>query len=197
MLGGTIRGKRTRLRCPREEDLTSYARWMADLRVRHAGAIWHEPAAIATWKDRLTEQGKSKESALWSIEADDVVIGMLLGSFGWDAPMSDHITIEHFIIDPERWGAGYGFDAALAFHRYALDYLNRRWCDVSINENNAGARRIAGKLGYEEFGHGHAVHFIDGRYVDALFLRLERATWAERWGASEREYEPLPPEAWA
>ncbi|MDP9266675.1 MAG: GNAT family N-acetyltransferase [Chloroflexota bacterium] len=196
MLGGTIRGKRTRLRCPREDDLASYARWMADLRVRHRGAIWHEPAAPATWKERLAEQAKDKESALWSIEAEGAVIGMLLGSFGWDAPMSDHISIQHFIVDPDRWGGGYGFDAALAFHRYVLDYLDRRWCDVSVHEDNVAARRIAEKLGYLEFAHGHAVHYRDGRYVDELLLRLDRAAWKERWGASEREYEPLPPEAW-
>ncbi len=197
MLGGTVRGKRTRLRCPREDDLGPYGRWMADVRVRHSGAVWHEPAWIATWKERLTEQAKDKESILWSIEVEGELVGMLRGSFGWDAPMSDHISIEHFIVDPERWGSGYGFDAALSFHRYALDYLSRRWCDISIREDNAAARRIADKLGYEEFGHGHAVHYVDGRYVDELSLRLPRETWLERWGASEREYEQLAPEAWA
>ena len=195
MLGGTVRGKRTRLRCPREGDLPSYGRWMADLRVRHAGEIWHEPAWIGTWKERLTEQAKDKESVLWSIEADDALVGMVRGSFGWDAPMSDHISIEQFIVDPERWRQGLGFDAAIALHRYALDYLSRRWCDVAIRENNTAARRIAEKLGYEEFAHGHAVHYVDGRYVDELSLRLTREAWLERWGASEREYEPLAPEA--
>src|SRR4030081_1118652 len=52
-LGGIIRGKRTTLRIPTEEDLPAYSRWMADLRVRRISPVWHEPAMPATWKERL------------------------------------------------------------------------------------------------------------------------------------------------
>ena len=40
-LGGTIRGKRTTLRTPTEDDLAGYNRWMADMRVRHLARVWH------------------------------------------------------------------------------------------------------------------------------------------------------------
>ena len=55
-----MRGKRTVLRTPVEDDLASYSRWMADLRVRHASQIWHEPAMPATWKERLKEQARAR-----------------------------------------------------------------------------------------------------------------------------------------
>src|SRR5207237_1325039 len=68
-LGGTIRGKTTTLRLPVEADLASYNDWMADMRVRHAHWVWHEPAMPATWKERFTEAAKDKQLLLWSIES--------------------------------------------------------------------------------------------------------------------------------
>ena len=64
-LGGVIRGKRTTLRTPTEDDLAAYSRWMADMRVRHASPIWHEPAMPVTWKERLKEQAKEQRAVLW------------------------------------------------------------------------------------------------------------------------------------
>src|SRR5690348_18023978 len=75
-LGGIIRGKTTMLRTPVEADLASFNRWMADLRVRHATRIWHEPAMPATWKERFAEQTKSENAVLWSIDSGDALAGL-------------------------------------------------------------------------------------------------------------------------
>ena len=63
-LGGTIRGKTTALRLPVDADLDAYNRWMADMRVRRAHRVWHEPAMPATWKDRFKEIAKEKNSSV-------------------------------------------------------------------------------------------------------------------------------------
>ena len=83
-LGGIIRGKRTTLRTPTEDDLVAYNRWMADMRVRHATRVWHEPAMPATWKERFTEQTKDKNAVLWSVEADARLVGLVRFEFGWN-----------------------------------------------------------------------------------------------------------------
>jgi RimJ/RimL family protein N-acetyltransferase len=186
-LGGTIRGKKATLRLPTEADLDTYNRWMADMRVRRAHRVWHEPAMPATWKDRFKEAAKDKQTVLWSIEAADKLVGFALGHL-WS--MGNGFDVNQFVIDPDDWRKGYGSDAALALHRYLFDYLDLRLVTVDVRADNQAARRIATKLGYTEFAHGHEVHYRDGAYVDELKLRMDKETWQERWSA-EREYPPL------
>ena len=130
-LGGTIRGKKTTLRLPTEADLETYNRWMADMRVRRAQSVWHEPAMPATWQDRFKEIAKEKMDVLWSIDAEGHVVGFAAGSF-WSVTESG-FTLRHFVIDPDEWRKGYGFDAALALHRYLFDYLDLRRSGVEFS----------------------------------------------------------------
>jgi RimJ/RimL family protein N-acetyltransferase len=184
-LGGIIKGKTATLRTPVEADLAAYNRWMADMRVRHLIRAWHQPAMPATWKERLKEQTKDKDSVLWSIEADGALVGLVRFAFGWN----DHNFgwVDQLIIDPDSWRRGHGADAALALHRYLFDYLDLRRVNVTIRSDATGAIAIARRLGYVEFARGHEVHFRDGGYSDELWMLVERAAWDERF-PSEREY---------
>ncbi|TMC77270.1 MAG: GNAT family N-acetyltransferase [Chloroflexi bacterium] len=192
-LGGTIRGRKTTLRLPVEADLETYNRWMADMRVRRAHSVWHEPAMPATWKERFKEAAKDKMGVIWSIDAEGRLIGLATGNF-W-SPTEPGFTLRHFLIDPEVWRKGYGFDAALALHRYLFDYLDLRRAGVEIRADNAAGLRIADRLGYAEYARGHEVHYRDGAYVDEIQLLMSKETWYERWGATEREYPPIAADA--
>lgn len=192
-LGGTIRGKRTTLRLPAEADLDTYNRWMADMRVRRAHRVWHEPAMPATWKDRFKETAKDKMGVLWSIDADGRIVGFAAGNF-WSVT-EPGFTLRQFVIDPDEWRKGYGFDAALALHRYLFDYLDLPRVGIEIRADNIGAQRIAERLGYVEYARGHEVHYRDGGYVDEIQLFMSKDVWRDRWGATEREYAPLAADA--
>jgi RimJ/RimL family protein N-acetyltransferase len=192
-LGGTIRGKKTTLRLSAEADLDAYNRWMADMRVRRAHRVWHEPAMPATWKERFKETAKDKMGVLWSIEAEDNLVGLVAGSF-WSITESG-FTLRQFLIDPEEWRKGYGFDAALALHRYLFDYLDMLRVGVELRADNLPALRIAERLGYVEYARGHEVHYRDGAYVDEIQLFMGKDAWQEKWGATEREYAPLAADA--
>jgi RimJ/RimL family protein N-acetyltransferase len=189
-LGGIIRGKRTTLRIPVEDDLAAYSRWMADMRVRHAAGVWHEPAMPATWKERFKEQAKEQRVVLWSIEAEGRLVGLARARLGGieSPPGAD---LQHFIIDPQEWRRGYGWDAALALHRYFFDYLDLKRSGIELRADNAAALHLAGRLGYAEYARGHEAHYRDGGYVDEVSLAMHRATWDERWAPSEREYVPF------
>jgi RimJ/RimL family protein N-acetyltransferase len=188
--GGVIRGKRTTLRTPTEDDLAAYSRWMADMRVRRASRIWHEPAMPATWKERLKEQAKEQRAVLWSIETEGRLIGLVRARVGGlESPPA--ANLQHFIIDPDEWRKGYGWDAALALHRYFFDYLDLKRAGTELRADNVPALRIAEKLGYTEFGRGHQVYYRDGSYVDESWILMERAVWDERFGKTEREYVPF------
>jgi RimJ/RimL family protein N-acetyltransferase len=192
MFGGTVRGKLTTLRLPADADLELHKRWSADLRVRRAGPIgrWHEPAATATWKDRWTEEAKDRSSVLWSIAAGDATVGYIRIRFE-GAPHAETIGFNQFVIDPDHERKGFGWDAALTLHRWIFDFMNMRMAATDrIAGDDLGRQRILEKLGYERFGHGHAVYYRDGAYVDQYLYQLERDTWLERW-PNEREYAPL------
>ena len=127
---------------------------------------------------------------LWSIEADGRLVGLARARVGGvESPPSAHL--QHFIIDPDEWRKGYGWDAALALHRYFFDYLDLKRSGAELRTDNAAALRIAEKLGYVEFGRGHQVHYRDGGYVDESWVLMERTAWDERFGKTEREYVPF------
>lgn len=184
-LGGVIRGTRTVLRTPTEADLATFNRWMADLRVRHAHRVWHEPAMPATWKERFTEQTKQENSVLWSIEADGKLVGLVRFEFGWNDRTFG--WIDQLVIDPDLWRKGYGGDAAFALHRFLFDYLDLRRVNATMRADNAAGAAIAKRLGHAEFARGSEVFYRDGGHVGEIWLLLERAAWNERYG-SEREY---------
>ncbi len=188
-LGGTVRGERATLRMPTPEDLSAYQRWSADLRVRRE-VRYGEPALPAVWKERLTEESKDRTSVLWSIETAGRIVGVARVGFAW-APLADGAIIRSFLIDPDEWRRGLGFDAALALHRYLFDYLRLRWTDRALAVDNLAGRRIAAQLGYTEYGRGHAVYYRDGAYLDQVWLRMDVADWDARWAATQREYPPL------
>lgn len=181
------------LRLPVEADLEGYDRWMADMRVRRAHTVWHEPAMPATWKERFKETAKEKMDVLWSIDVAGRLVGFATGSF-W-SPTEPGFTLRHLVIDPDDWRKGYGFDAALALHRYLFDYLDLRRSGVELRADDTAAVRIAERLGYVEYARGHEVHYRDSAYVDEIQLFMTKETWHERWGVTEREYGPLAADA--
>lgn len=185
-LGGIVKGVRTTLRTPTLDDLPTFNRWMADMRVRHANRVWHEPAMPATWKERFTEQTKNKDAVLWSVDADGRLVGLVRFEFAWN----DHSYgwIDQFVIGPDAWRQGLGTDAALALHRYLFDYLDLRRVNTTIRADNVAAAKIAARLGYTEFARGKDVFYRDGAYVGEIWLLCEHAAWDERF-PNEREYQ--------
>jgi len=189
VLGGTIRGKIVSLRTPREDDLLFVNALVSDLRIRREGQLWAQPAALLTWKERLAEAAKDQDTVIWAIDDGG---GKTVGIARAGVERGDRKGhIQELTIDPERWGRGLGGDAALALHRYFFDYLDWRVCSAELAADNARGLRLAARLGYREFGRGHAVYFRDGAYTDGVWLRFDRETWDERW-AGEREYAAFP-----
>ncbi|HET8569049.1 MAG TPA: GNAT family protein [Candidatus Limnocylindria bacterium] len=196
MLGGIVRGRRVSLRPMRDDDLPGVSRWSADLRVRraHSAGYWAEPATLATWKERLAEASKDHRSVLWAIESDGALVGSAAVGMP-DPAFSDIVDVRHLTIDPERWRRGLGWDAALTVHRWIFDIAHVRIAATRVPADAAGALRIAERLGYTTFARGRRAYWHDGAHVDETRLRMELATWDERFGESERDYEALGPEA--
>lgn len=193
MLGGVVRGKLVTLRVPVEADLAAHQRWAAELGLRRAGWRWHEPAALSTWSERLSEAAKDRHLVLWSIDEGERIVGCARLSSGNESP--DTVSGVQVLIDPADQGRGLGGDAARALHRYLFDYLTTRFALCALPADQAAALHVADRLGYREFARGHDVFYRDGAYTDELQLKLDRETWTERWAATEREYAPTAPGA--
>src|SRR5437773_12206417 len=76
-----------------------YNRWIADMRVRRAHRVWHEPAMPATWKERFKEIAKDKQNVLWSIDAVGSLVGFALGHL-WT--MGNGFDVNQLVIDPDE-----------------------------------------------------------------------------------------------
>ena len=192
MLGGVIRGRIATLRVPREADLTAYSRWMADPSVRRGGWVWHEPAMLATWKERLAEIAKDRRQVLWSVDEKETLVGLCVVTMG-DPEQSDAVSFDGLVIAPEAQRRGIGADAVLALHRYLFDYLHTRVADAVLAADATAALRLLERLGYHRYARGTEVRYRDGKRVDELSLRFDRETWDERWATTEREYRPHAP----
>src|SRR5439155_110451 len=125
---------------------------MADMRVRRAHRAWHEPAMPATWKERFKAVAKEKKSVLWSIDTGGKLVGFALGHL-WT--IGNAFDVIHFLVDPDEWRKGYGFDAALALHRYLFDYLDLRLATTEFRADNAAALRILAKTKRRSSGPSH------------------------------------------
>ncbi len=194
VLGGVIRGKIATLRVPTEADLADYSRWMADPRVRRGGWVWHEPAMLATWKERLAEIAKDRQQVLWSIDEKETLVGLCVVTMG-GAEQSDAVSFDGLVIAPPAQRRGIGADAVLALHRYLFDYLHTRVADAVVAADATAALGLLERLGYIRYARGANVRYREGARVDELSLRFDRATWDERWAPSEREYQRHAPEA--
>jgi RimJ/RimL family protein N-acetyltransferase len=73
-------------------------------------------------------------------------------------------------------------------HRWIFDLVHLDWTVIELPADNVAALALCARLGYERFAHGHDVYYRDGAYVDQYQLRMDLATWDERWGAEQREY---------
>lgn len=193
MLGGVIRGRLATLRVPTEADLPAFNGWMADERIRASGAVWEEPATVATWKERLAEAAKDHRMVLWSVDEGDGLVGLVRVRLGWSN--NDVLEIPDLLVAPAAQRRGLGTDIALTLHRFLFDYHRGRSVTIAVAADNVAALRIAERLGYTRYARGTAVRFRHGAYVDELRLRFDRETWEARWAATEREYPPTPPAA--
>ena len=70
---------------------------------------------------------------LWSIEADGRLIGLAAGDL-WS--MGNGFSLNQLVIAPDEWRKGYGFEAALALHRYFFDYLDLRRTAIDVRADN-------------------------------------------------------------
>ena len=82
----------------------------------------------------------------------------------------------------EDRGKSYGYDAIRTVARWAFDHLNLHRLELSVDPENAPARRIYEKCGFVAEGTRRSRHFEDGAYHDELIMGLLREDFDAREG---------------
>jgi RimJ/RimL family protein N-acetyltransferase len=111
------------------------------------------------------------ESADFVVELD----GRVIGKAGiWKLPEIG------FILHPDAWGRGLGFEAMRAvighaFRRFAVPAIT-----ADVDPRNAASLALLDRLGFVVTGRAERTYEIAGRYCDSVYLALPRVDWTAR-----------------
>jgi RimJ/RimL family protein N-acetyltransferase len=83
----------------------------------------------------------------------------------------------------EDRGKGYGYDAVRTVARWAFHHLNLHRLELSVDPDNAPARRVYEKVGFVLEGRQRGRHFQRGAYYDELIMGLLREDFDARAGS--------------
>jgi RimJ/RimL family protein N-acetyltransferase len=111
-------------------------------------------------------------------------IGRLKGviSYEWSDAKGD-AELGYWLAE-DMWRQGFGFEAASAMTRHAMDTTGLNHLVASYHAGNEASRRILARLGFEETGTGHNFSKAQNREVPIVTMELGKEAW-ERLSATD------------
>jgi len=166
-----LTGRLVSLRRIREEDYPQFLEWYSDpeiLRYSERG-----PAVPLTQKglEKMLGSGVSGEEVWFAVETRD---GTLIGDIGLN-PIDQKNRLAQLVItigDKNRWGQGYGTDAAMVILRIGFNELNLHRVELSTFAFNERAIRLYQRCGFRREGVRRECLFRNGQYHDEIHLGL-------------------------
>jgi RimJ/RimL family protein N-acetyltransferase len=79
----------------------------------------------------------------------------------------------------EKWGQGFGTDAARVRNRIAFEELGLRLLTSEVFAGNERSLRMLQRAGYVEFGRLPKKHWKRGEFRDAVLLYIDRDMWRD------------------
>ena len=144
---------------------------------REAMRYWSTPphadlARTRAWLQAMID-APAEASDDFLIEFEGRVIGEV-GSF----PLPEF----GFILHPDYWRRGLGFEAAFAVigHIFATRAIDALTADV--DPRNEGSIALLANLGFRKSGEAQRTLCVAGEWVDSLYFRLERADFVGQVG---------------
>ncbi len=175
-LGPTLETQRLLLRPPRAEDFEAWAAFKADEEAcRHIGGA--EPRPMA-WRNLATMIGVWHLKGFAMFSVIEKATGEWVGRVGPWQPEGWPGTEVGWSIARNRWGRGYGPEAATVAIDWAFDALG--WDEVihTIDPENANSRAVARKLGSDLLRMGRLPAPFDTRDIE--IWGQTRAQWFAR-----------------
>lgn len=173
-----LSGEKVTLRAITRDDWLRLLAFANDLEVELAGG--GDPPTPKTLEElqkffeRIAGEGGNKATN-FAIEAD----GKCIGNCGLFEINETARTCELGITigDKDYWGQGYGRDAVKLLLDYAFRLRNFRRVWLEVHSENERAIRAYKACGFVEEGRLREHAWLDGRYVDMVFMGVLRDEW--------------------
>jgi diamine N-acetyltransferase len=174
-----IYGKRVRLRHTEKEDLPLFVEWLNDPEVRR-GLMLYLPLSIAEeqqWFENMLTSPQDERPLVIEVQTDDgwTMIGnSSFHNLDW---RNRNAELGIFIGDKSFWDQGYGTDVMGLLLKHGFTTLNLHLIYLRVYENNQRAIRAYQKAGFVEEGRLRQRIFIDGQYLDVIFMSVLCTEW--------------------
>jgi RimJ/RimL family protein N-acetyltransferase len=177
-----IIGDGIRLRAIDKEDINLSTRWLNDPDVRRYLAFYvpfsktHEEK----WFENLSNLPITEHPLVMEIEQKSE--WKPIGVTGFDHVDSRALNAELgiFIGEKEFWGRGIGTKAITLMLDYGFFTLNFHRIYLRVFEKNQRGIHCYEKIGFKHEGRMREAGYLDGKYMDVLWMGILQDEWRER-----------------
>jgi RimJ/RimL family protein N-acetyltransferase len=170
-----LKGKNVILRAVERDDLKALHDLEQNVDLVLLGDGEWQPVPLAKWEKGFDKHLEGHDLSWFAIEADGKLIGDV--NLHHTDRRSGVSAFGIVIYDPEYLGKGYGREALGLFLDWAfrIQNLTRIW--LTTWATNERAIRCYRALGFAEEGRQRRQLFVNGEYVDVVFMGLLREEW--------------------
>ncbi len=173
-----VRGSRVYLRPLGHEDLNArYLSWLNDPEVTHymeTGTFPTTARDLEKFYDEVTGTRNHVILAVADKKSGQHIGNVKLGPIHW---IHRCATFGIMIGDKRFWGKGIGLEATKLTVEYGFDRLNLRRIDLGVFAEHVAAVRCYEKVGFKVEGRMRENLFLQGKYVDRLWMALLRSNY--------------------
>ncbi|MCD4849157.1 MAG: GNAT family N-acetyltransferase [Candidatus Aegiribacteria sp.] len=171
-----FKGERVLLRPVKKEDIPRQHEFYQDVDIHllNAGLPHVFPIERAEEMYELCTK-KDKYADFFAIEADEKYIGFCSLRHSEIYPGSHVLGIT--IGDRDYWGQGYGKEVVNLLLHYGFHYLGARRIGLGTNARNERAIKCFQACGFVDEGGPRKMQWIDGDYVDIVYMGILREEW--------------------
>ena len=179
-----IIGDTVRLRGIDKEDLPLFVSWLNDPDVRRYLSLYTplSNAQEVKWFEYLANHCLAEQPLMIEVQNEK----------GWKAvgdisyinvdQQSRNAELGVFIGDKEFWGKGIGTKAISLMLDYGFKTLNFHRVYLRVFAPNQRGVHCYEKIGFKHEGNMREAYFLDGEYVDVLFMSILKEEWRGKSG---------------
>ncbi len=156
------------------EDLEIYTNWLNNKLVAENTGFYGKNFTLESEKAILERLSQGHTYAIIAKEGNQ-----LLGNAGLESVDNINRTAEIgiFIGEEAKRSKGYGSEALKLLLEYGFKTLNLNNIMLKLNATNERALKCYEKMGFQLIGHRTAARYIDGKYIDMIYMEILKKDW--------------------
>jgi len=176
-----IYAQRLRLRAAERSDLPLFVRWLNDPEVRQNISLYL-PLSLSDeeqWFEGMLQGPPAEHVLVIEVRQPEVESWLPIGNcslmnIDWRNRKAEFGI---FIGEKAMWNQGYGTETARLILKHGFDTLNLNRIYLQVFSTNPRAIRAYEKAGFVHEGALRQAQYIDGQYVDVLWMSVLRTEW--------------------